>query len=66
MSTITLTVKGMSCQHCVNSVEGALKKKGAAAKVNLSGNSVTVNYEVKQITLAQIKETIEDLGFDVV
>lgn len=28
MSNVTLKVEGMSCNHCVNSVEGALKKFG--------------------------------------
>ncbi|BBH20769.1 copper chaperone CopZ [Paenibacillus baekrokdamisoli] len=65
-TTATLQVKGMSCQHCVNSVEGALKKKGVSAKVNLPGNSVTVDYEAANITIDQIKEAIEDQGYDVV
>lgn len=65
MTTTTLKVKGMSCQHCVSSVEGALKKKGVAARVDLPGNSVTVEYEANRITLQQIKEAIEDQGYDV-
>ncbi|WP_374987780.1 cation transporter [Paenibacillus sp. R14(2021)] len=56
----------MSCQHCVNSIEGALKKKGVTAKVDLPGNRVTVDFEEKSISLVQIKSTIEDQGFDVV
>ncbi|MBM7563287.1 cation transporter [Paenibacillus sacheonensis] len=64
--TSVIEVKGMSCQHCVNSIEGALKKKGVSAKVDLAANRVTVNYEEKTITIAQIKSTIEDQGFDVV
>ncbi|SDX52014.1 cation transporter [Paenibacillus sp. CF384] len=64
--TTTIQVKGMSCQHCVNSIEGALKKNGVAAKVDLPGNRVTVDYEVKSISLDRIKTLIEDQGFDVV
>jgi copper chaperone len=65
MTTTTLKVKGMSCQHCVSNVEGALKKKGVTARVDLPANSVTVDYEANRITLQQIKETIEDQGYDV-
>ncbi len=64
--TSVIEVKGMSCQHCVNSIEGALKKKGVTAKVDLPGNRVTVDFEEKSISLVQIKSTIEDQGFDVV
>ncbi|SEM87276.1 copper ion binding protein [Paenibacillus sp. OV219] len=64
--TSTIQVKGMSCQHCVNSIEGALKKKDVKAKVDLPAGRVTVEFEESRITMAQIKETIEDQGFDVV
>ncbi|WP_308634247.1 cation transporter [Paenibacillus silvisoli] len=64
--TTVIQVKGMSCQHCVNSIEGALKKNGVAAKVDLPGNRVTVDFEESAISLAKIKSVIEDQGFDVV
>ncbi|MEC0175040.1 copper ion binding protein [Paenibacillus favisporus] len=66
MKTITLNVNGMSCQHCVNSIEGALKQIGAEGKVNLSNASVEVQFDETKITESKIKETIEDQGYDVV
>ncbi|WP_334074867.1 MULTISPECIES: copper chaperone CopZ [Paenibacillus] len=66
MANITLQVEGMSCNHCVNSVEGAVKELGATAKVDLSAKSVTVSYDENKITLEAIKEAIEDQGYDVV
>lgn len=66
MKTITLKVQGMSCGHCVNSVEGAVKNIGAAAQVDLAGKSVTVNYDESKVSLESIKEAIEDQGYDVV
>lgn len=66
MTITTLTVQGMSCGHCVNSVEGAVKKIGAEAKVDLATNSVTVAFDETKISLDAIKETIEDQGYDVV
>ncbi|MFD1955280.1 cation transporter [Paenibacillus thailandensis] len=66
MKTVTLEVNGMSCQHCVNSIEGALKQIGAEGKVHLSGGTVDVRYDEGKVTLQTIKETIEEQGYDVV
>jgi copper chaperone len=66
MTNITLNVQSMSCGHCVNSVEGALKKLGTDAKVDLASNSVTVDYDETKVSVSAIKEAIEDQGYDVV
>jgi copper chaperone len=60
-----LKVEGMSCNHCVNSIE---KSVGgitgvSAVKVSLTDNEVSVEYS-NEATLAKVKETIEDQGFD--
>ncbi|RIX50109.1 copper chaperone [Paenibacillus nanensis] len=66
MQNVRLNVQGMSCGHCVNSIEGALGKLGAEAKVDLQSGSVTVYFDETKLTLDRIKETIEDQGYDVV
>ncbi|WP_028559642.1 copper ion binding protein [Paenibacillus pinihumi] len=66
MKNISIQVEGMSCQHCVNSIEGALKEMGAKGKVDLKNNSVDVSFDENQITIELIKEAIEDQGYDVV
>ncbi|MBB6735210.1 copper chaperone CopZ [Cohnella zeiphila] len=66
MQNITLKVEGMSCGHCVNSVEGAVGKLGAAAKVNLASHSVDISFDESKISLAAIKDAIEEQGYDVV
>ncbi|WP_410514670.1 copper chaperone CopZ [Paenibacillus sp. BR2-3] len=66
MQSVTLKVEGMSCGHCVNSVEGAVKNLGASATVDLANNSVSVNYDESKVSLEAIKEAIEDQGYDVV
>jgi copper chaperone len=66
MQTITLKVEGMSCGHCVNSVEGAVKGLGASGKVDLAAGSVTVEFDETKVSLDAIKEAIEDQGYDVV
>lgn len=66
MQTIVLKVEGMSCGHCVNSIEGALKRIGAQGKVDLGAKSVSVQFEETELTAQAIKETIEEQGYDVV
>jgi len=66
MQQVTLKVEGMSCNHCVGAVEGALKEVGATGKVDLAAKSVEVSYDETQVTLAAIKEAIEEQGYDVV
>ncbi|GIQ66535.1 cation transporter [Paenibacillus cisolokensis] len=66
MTNIKLQVNGMSCRHCVVSVEGALKDIGASGKVDLENGTVEVTYDENRITTEQIKAAIEEQGYDVV
>ncbi|ASS66111.1 MULTISPECIES: copper ion binding protein [unclassified Paenibacillus] len=66
MATEVLQVKGMSCGHCVNSVEGAVKSAGGSAKVDLASGKVTVEFDNSKLSLQAIKEVIEEQGYDVV
>ncbi|MGG0938649.1 copper chaperone CopZ [Brevibacillus centrosporus] len=68
MQAITMSVTGMSCQHCVNAIEGALGKLDGiqSAKVELAANHVFVTYDDSKISVDTIKETIEEQGYDVV
>jgi copper chaperone len=66
MQNITIQVQGMSCNHCVNSVEGALKNLGAQGKVDLAGGKVSVEYDENKLSLEVIKDAIEEEGYTVV
>ncbi|PYI50841.1 copper ion binding protein [Paenibacillus flagellatus] len=66
MQNVKLQVEGMSCGHCVSSIEGAVRNVGASAKVDLGSKTVTVDYDEAKVSLAAIKEAIEDQGYDVV
>jgi copper chaperone len=66
MQKVTLKVEGMSCGHCVNAVENALKQAGAKGSVDLASGMVTVEYDESKVTLEQLKQAIEDQGYDVV
>lgn len=64
----TLQVKGMSCEHCVNVIESALKNLSGVemADVDLKANKVTVSYDDAVVKLENIKDAIEDQGYDVI
>ena len=66
MSTIVLKVEGMSCNHCVQAVEKAVKELGAEGKVNLANKEVDVRFDESQVSIDAIKEAIEEQGYDVV
>ncbi|AWX55723.1 MULTISPECIES: copper chaperone CopZ [Brevibacillus] len=65
---VTLNVQGMSCNHCVISIEGALQKLDGVSKatVSLADNQVSVTFDESVVSLDNVKETIEDQGYDVV
>ncbi len=65
MKQTTLKVTGMSCGHCVQSVEKALKEIGASGTVHLSSGSVDVTYDEATLPLETIKAAIEEQGYDV-
>ena len=67
MEKVILNVEGMSCGHCVKSVEGSVGALNGvnSVKVDLSSASVEVEFNSQVVTLDQIKETIDDQGYDV-
>ncbi|RAV12936.1 copper ion binding protein [Paenibacillus contaminans] len=66
MTNVTIQVEGMSCNHCVNSIEGALRTLGANGQVDLANEKVAVEYDENKLSLDAIKEAIEEQGYTVV
>ncbi|WML24916.1 copper chaperone CopZ [Neobacillus sp. OS1-33] len=68
MEKVTLKVKGMSCGHCVKSVEGSVGALDGVktVMVDLKGGTVDIEFNSETVALATIKETIDDQGYDVV
>ncbi len=67
MQTVLLKVEGMSCSHCENAVKKAV---GALAgvksvTVSLKDKTVTVEHEPGKASLEQIRQEIEDQGYEV-
>lgn len=67
MENVTLTVEGMSCNHCVKAVEGSVGELSgvSAVKVHLKEGLVDVSYNANEVNLDMIKETIDEQGYDV-
>jgi copper chaperone len=67
MEKMTLNIKGMSCGHCINSIEGSVGKLSGVTtvKVNLDSGTVSVEFNPNEVTIDKIKETIDDQGYDV-
>lgn len=67
MEQKTLTVSGMSCGHCVNSVEGSVGKLDGveSVKVHLSEGKVDVSFDSNSVSLEKIIDEIEEQGYDV-
>lgn len=65
MGTVILKVDGMSCHHCVNTIKTTLASKEVIANVDLDNKTVEVNFDDEKQNLADIKETITELGYTV-
>ncbi|WP_099467458.1 copper chaperone CopZ [Konateibacter massiliensis] len=68
MEKSIINVEGMSCEHCVKAVNGAVSALAGVqnVSVDLDSKTVTVEYDAAQSSLEQIKAEIEDQGYDVV
>ncbi|KGR85508.1 copper chaperone CopZ [Lysinibacillus odysseyi] len=67
MQNVTLNVQGMSCGHCVKAIEGSVGELAGVSEVNvkLAEALVDVSFNESEVSLDQIKETIEEQGYDV-
>ena len=62
-----ISIEGMSCQHCVNHVTESLKELEGVDKVEVSlEEKQAVIESAKGITDGDIKNAIEEVGYEVV
>ncbi|XP_058857117.1 copper-transporting ATPase 1-like isoform X2 [Acipenser ruthenus] len=61
-----ITIEGMTCNSCVQSIEGVLsQRKGVkSAQVSLAHHSGTFEYDPLLTNPEELREAIEDMGFD--
>lgn len=67
MEKSILKVGGMSCEHCVRAVTGAVGALPGVDRVSvdLAGNAVEVEYDPSKTTLDRIKLEIEEQGYEI-
>lgn len=66
MKSYKLKVKGMMCMGCENRVRNALENIDGISNVKANHKDGTVEFDAENDTLINIiKETISDLGFEV-
>ena len=68
MEKTILNVEGMACSHCENAIKnavGALKGVNEVL-VDLKARTVTVQYDISEVSLEEIKNEITEQGYDVV
>ena len=67
MENIILKIKGMKCTGSSQRVEKALKNTDGIenAKVDLDSREANIDFNKEMITVEEICETIEDVGFEV-
>lgn len=65
---IEIRISGMSCTGCENRVENILKNIKNVESVNANYNTGIVEIKtnnIKNLDIDIIKETLEDLGYDI-
>ncbi len=67
MEKTVINVKGMTCGHCEKAVKGAVSELPGVSevKVNLETGEVTVHYDANKTSLNEMKEAIENQGYDI-
>ena len=67
MTFLTLSVPDISCDHCKQSIEGAVKvvEGVSAVEVHVPEKTVDVSFDDREVQKDIITKTIEDQGFTV-
>ncbi|MDV4342501.1 copper-translocating P-type ATPase [Methanoculleus sp. YWC-01] len=63
-----LKISGMHCASCALNIERALQGREGVhdARVNLAGETATVEYDPTKATLADLERTVSDAGYEVI
>ncbi|OIU68682.1 heavy metal translocating P-type ATPase [Rossellomorea aquimaris] len=68
MTEKTLSIEGMTCASCSQTVEKATSKLNGVqeANVNLATEKLRITYDESEVTLDQIKEAVDEAGYKAV
>jgi copper chaperone len=67
MANINLNVEGITCGGCEKSIRNALLEQNGVSEVTASHETgvVAIDYDENKIQQPQLKQAIEDAGFDI-
>ncbi|KZX11146.1 heavy metal translocating P-type ATPase [Methanobrevibacter filiformis] len=67
VKNVKISIEGMHCGVCANTIEATVNKLEGVdnVSVNLSSNSANIKFDSDKITINEINENIENLGFEV-
>jgi len=65
MAEITLTIEGMSCQHCVMSVKKAVESIGGVASADVSIGKAKVVFDESKTNRNEIAKAVQNAGYKV-
>jgi copper chaperone len=62
-----LSVPDISCEHCVNAINGALRGLPGVETVNtdIPTKTVHLRYDPNQVTMVKVEEVLDDIGYTV-
>jgi copper chaperone CopZ len=60
---MTLTIEGMTCEHCVRAVKGAIEKLPSAEVEKVEIGSATVRYDPELVDEVTLADAIADEGY---
>lgn len=63
MKTMEIKVEGMTCGHCVMTVEKALKEIGVQAKVSLENKNAQVEFDENNVTVEDMRLALDEAGY---
>ena len=65
--TATISIEGMSCEHCVRAVKDALSSQNGVKSVDVSleGKNARVVYDDEHTRLNDLESTIVEEGYEV-
>jgi copper ion binding protein len=64
---IVVTTPDMSCEHCVNAIQGDLSALDGVAQVraDLPTKQVTIAFDPGKVSVPQIEAALDDAGYPV-
>ena len=64
--SVCVDVKGMTCQSCVKTIEGAVGEQAGveSVRVSLADQRADIVYDPALVSPTQLRDRIDDLGFD--